>query len=49
VDWNDPGASTWRVTRDKVKNSPSVDVDKPVSRQQELDLFGYYEYPYYWG
>jgi len=37
------------LTRDKIKNSPSVDVDKPVSRQQELDLFGYYEYPYYWG
>ena len=48
VDW-----STRRfhlaLTRDKVKNSPSVDVDKPVSRQQELDYFGYYAYPYYWG
>jgi hypothetical protein len=37
------------LTRDKIKNSPSVDLDKPVSRQQELALFGYYEYPYYWG
>jgi hypothetical protein len=48
VDW-----STRRfhlaLTRDKVKNSPSVDLDKPVSRQHELALFGYYEYPYYWG
>jgi len=48
VDW-----STRRfhlaLTRDKIKNSPSVDVDKPVSRQQELDYFGYYEYPLYWG
>jgi hypothetical protein len=37
------------LTREKVKNSPSVDVDKPVSRQHERDLFGYYKYPYYWG
>jgi uncharacterized protein YrrD len=37
------------LTRDKVKSSPSVDVDKPVSRQHELDYFGYYGYPRYWG
>ena len=37
------------VTMDKVKNSPSVDVDKPVSRQHELNYFRYYGYPYYWG
>ena len=48
VDWT-TRSFHLALTRDKVKNSPSVDVDKPVSRQQELDLFGYYEYPYYWG
>jgi sporulation protein YlmC with PRC-barrel domain len=37
------------LTRDKVKHSPSVDTDKPVSRQHESALFGYYGYPYYWG
>jgi len=37
------------LTMDKVKNSPSVDVDKPVSRQHELDYYSYYGYPYYWG
>jgi hypothetical protein len=37
------------LTIDKVKNSPSVDVDKPVSRQHERDYYGYYGYPYYWG
>jgi hypothetical protein len=37
------------LTVDKVKNSPSVDVDKPVSRQHERDYYGYYGYPYYWG
>ncbi len=37
------------LTRDKIKNGPSVDTDKPVSRQHEQQYFGYYGYPYYWG
>jgi sporulation protein YlmC with PRC-barrel domain len=37
------------LTMDKVKNSPSVDLDKPVSRQHERAYYGYYGYPYYWG
>jgi sporulation protein YlmC with PRC-barrel domain len=37
------------LTRDKVKLSPSVDTDRPVFRQHESALFGYYGYPYYWG
>lgn len=37
------------LTMDKIKNSPSVDVDKPVSRQHERDYYQYYGYPYYWG
>ncbi len=37
------------LTRDKVKNSPNIDVDKPVSRQHEREYYGYYGYPYYWG
>lgn len=37
------------LTMDKVKNSPSLDTDKPVSRQHERDYYGYYGYPYYWG
>jgi hypothetical protein len=37
------------LTRDKVKKSPDVDVDRPVSRQFEHDYFRYYNYPYYWG
>jgi len=37
------------LTRDKIKNSPSIDVDKPVSRQHESEYYGYYGYPYYWG
>jgi len=48
VDWSLRGFHL-ALTRDRVKNSPSVDVDKPVSRQHELDYFGYYGYPRYWG
>jgi hypothetical protein len=37
------------VTKDQVRNSPSIDSDKPVSRQYERSYLGYYGYPYYWG
>jgi len=48
VDWS---ATRFHValTMNKVKNSPSVDTDKPVSRQHERDYYGYFGYPYYWG
>jgi hypothetical protein len=37
------------LTREKVKNSPGVDVDQPVSRQNERDYYRYYGYNCYWG
>lgn len=37
------------LTKEKVKHSPSIDTDKPVSRQHERDYYRYYGYPYYWG
>ena len=37
------------LTKEKVKNSPSIDLDRPVSRQHERDYYGYYGYPHYWG
>ena len=37
------------LTREKVKNSPDIDVDRPVSRQFESNYYRYYNYPYYWG
>lgn len=37
------------LTRDQVKNSPLVDTERPVSRQQETELRGYYGWPMYWG
>ena len=36
------------LTRSKVRNSPRVDTDKPVSRQHEIDYYSYYGYPAYW-
>jgi hypothetical protein len=37
------------ITKEQVKNSPDIDTDKPVSRQQEMQYIGYYGYPFYWG
>ena len=37
------------LTKEQVKNSPDIDTEKPVSRQQEEDLRGYYDWPLYWG
>ncbi|OYT87474.1 MAG: photosystem reaction center subunit H [Burkholderiales bacterium PBB6] len=37
------------ISQQQVKNSPSFDTDKPVSRQNEEQYLGYYGYPTYWG
>jgi hypothetical protein len=46
----DYSASRFRLklTMDKVKNSPSANLDLPVSRQYERLYTNYYGYPYYW-
>jgi hypothetical protein len=36
------------LTKKQVENSPSIDTDKPVSRQHEAYYHDYYGYPYYW-
>lgn len=36
------------LTMMQVKNSPRVDANKPVSRQLEVELHNYYNWPYYW-
>ena len=36
-------------TMQQVENGPEIDTNKPVSRQNEEQYFGYYNYPYYWG
>jgi hypothetical protein len=36
------------VTREQVRDSPDVTVERPISRQEELTYADYYGYPYYW-
>jgi hypothetical protein len=36
------------ITKEQVKNSPEIDTEKPVSRQQEVQNLEYYGYPSYW-
>ncbi len=38
-----------KLTREQVKTSPDIDTDKPVSRQQEIELFSHYNWAPYWG
>jgi len=35
-------------TKDKVKDSPDIDVHQPVSRRQEKQLHGHFGWPTYW-
>ena len=37
------------LTMEQIKSSPDIDTDKPVSRQQELELYNYYPWSGYWG
>jgi hypothetical protein len=36
------------MSQEKVRSSPDIDTDKPVSRQNEEQVLGYYGYPSYW-
>ncbi len=31
-----------------VVNSPNFDIEKPISRQQEIELHTYFQWPFYW-
>ena len=37
------------LTKKQIEGSPSLDTDKPVSKQFETDYYGYYGWPLYWG
>ena len=45
-----PGTSRLRtsLTKQQVKDSPSIDTDRPVDRQREIAFAQYYGYPFYW-
>jgi hypothetical protein len=36
------------LTKEQIVNSPSLNSDKPVSRQFEEQYYGYYDWPMYW-
>jgi hypothetical protein len=36
------------LTREQVRNSPDIDTNQPVSRQQEEEYYRYYGYTAYW-
>ena len=36
------------LTKKQIEGSPSLDSDKPVSRQFEETYYDYYAWPYYW-
>jgi uncharacterized protein YrrD len=40
---------TIDLTKKQIEDGPSLDSDKPVSRQFEQSYYGYYGYPMYWG
>jgi len=38
-----------KLTKSQIKNSPDIDTNQPVSRQQEVELYGHYQWESYWG
>jgi hypothetical protein len=36
------------LTRDQIRNGPSPEADRPVSRQFEMDYSAHFGWPYYW-
>jgi uncharacterized protein YrrD len=47
VIWDDRIVNV-NLSRQQVRDSPSIDTDKPVSRQHEVEYYNYYGYPNYW-
>lgn len=42
------GVFRVNLTQDQIRHSPGIDTDKPVSRQQEIELYGHYAWKGYW-
>jgi sporulation protein YlmC with PRC-barrel domain len=36
------------LSQERVRNSPDIDVARPVSRNREIEYYQYYGWPYYW-
>jgi hypothetical protein len=37
-----------KLSRERIKNSPSIDTELPVARQHEREYYRYYNWPTYW-
>jgi len=48
VDWDNEKIHV-ELSQQQVKDSPDIDTDMPVSRQEEAEFYAYYGYPVYWG
>ncbi|MGA9651499.1 PRC-barrel domain containing protein [Pedobacter sp.] len=46
-DWEN-GVFETSLSLDQIKNSPDIDTDKPVSRQQEVELNEHFSWQNYW-
>jgi sporulation protein YlmC with PRC-barrel domain len=47
-DWGGGVSLPVRLTKEQIEDSPSLDTNKPVSRQEETALVDYYQWPPYW-
>lgn len=47
IDWGGKRINA-ALTKSQVEQSPDIDTDQPVSRQQEIKYHRYYGYPNYW-
>jgi len=45
----EPGVFPVNLTREQIKTSPDIDTDKPVSLQQDTQLYGHYAWQRYGG
>lgn len=48
VAWKE-GVLPVNLTKEQISNSPDIDTDKPVSRQQDIELYGHYAWQRYGG
>lgn len=45
----EPGILPVRLTKDQMLKSPEIETDKPVDRQQEIEIYGHNLWQPYWG
>lgn len=46
IDWEN-NSFPVNLSKDQIKNSPDIDTEQTVSRQQEIELYNHYDWPYY--